>query len=204
MEQRTEEWFKARLGKVGASMISAVMAKTKAGYSATRDNYMADLIVQKLTGESPDGFSSAAMQWGTEQESNAKAAYEFMNDVAIEDVGFILHPEIDQAGASPDGLIGPDGLIEIKCPNTATHIKTLLSGKVDRKYVLQMQWQMACSGRDWCEFMSYDPRMPADLSMWTKRVDKDPELIQEITDEVNKFLSEMKGKLTELEAISNG
>lgn len=204
MEQRTEEWLRARLGKVGASMISAVMAKTKTGYSATRDNYMADLIVQKLTGESPEGFSSAAMQWGTEQEPNAKAAYEFMNDVAIEDVGFILHPEIDQAGASPDGLIGDDGLIEIKCPNTATHIKTLLSGKIDRKYVLQMQWQMACTGRDWCEFMSYDPRMPADLSMWTKRVDKDSELIQEITDEVNKFLSEMKVKLTELEAISNG
>jgi putative phage-type endonuclease len=133
MEQRTDEWFSARLGCVTASRTADVMAKTKSGYGASRENYMAQLITERLTGQASDGFSSAAMQWGTETEPQAREAYEFFTGETVEETGFVLHPSIKHFGASPDGLVGQDGLIEIKCPNTATHIDTLLTEKVPSK-----------------------------------------------------------------------
>jgi len=191
MEQQTEQWHNARLGKVTASRLSDVMARTKTGYGASRANYMTELVLERLTGRRAEGYTNAAMQWGIDTEADAKAAYEFRTNAEIVSVGFIDHPLIDMTGASPDGLIGEDGLIEIKCPNSATHIDYLLTGMVPKKYDLQMQWQMACTGRQWCDFVSYDPRLPPNLSMLVKRIDRDYDLIAEMEIEVREFLDEV-------------
>jgi putative phage-type endonuclease len=198
MEQRTEEWFEARMGCVTASRTADVMAKTKSGYAASRANYMAELICERLTGERQGGFSSAAMQWGTETEPQARMAYEIITGATVVETGFVLHPEIAGFGASPDGLIGDDGLIEIKCPNTATHIDTLLADKVPTKYIIQMHVQMLCTGRAWCDFVSFDPRLPIDLHMFIKRVERDNKLAEEIVTEVQSFLADMETKIAKL------
>ena len=203
MEQRTNEWFAARLGCVTASRTADVMAKTKSGYAASRANYMAQLITERLTQTQADGFSSAAMNWGTETEPQARLAYEMMTGADVVEDGFVLHPTISGFGASPDGLVGDDGLIEIKCPNSATHIETLLNEKVPSKYVTQMQVQMLCTGRQWCDFVSFDPRLPGDMNYWCKRVMADPERQVEIENEVQKFLAEMQDKIAKLKAKFN-
>jgi putative phage-type endonuclease len=200
MEQRTEEWFEARLGCVTASRTADVMAKTKSGYSASRANYMAELICERLTGKRQAGFSSAAMQWGTETEPQARMAYEIMTNATVIETGFVLHPTIPGFGASPDGLIDDNGLIEIKCPNTATHIETLLSESVPSKYITQMHVQMLCAGRDWCDFFSFDPRLPVELQMFIKRVEFDKELADQIVTEVQAFIAEMEAKIDQLKA----
>lgn len=200
MEQRTEEWHAARLGKVTASRVADVVAKTKSGYGASRANYMAELVCERLTGRPGDFFQSAAMAWGTEQEPVARAAYEARTGNLVAEVGFVPHPTIPMAGASPDGLIGDIGLIEIKCPNTATHIETMLTGTVPEKYILQMMWQMACTGHMWCDFVSYDPRLPERMQLWIKRIDIDTFLINSIEVEVRKFLTELDLKVAQLEA----
>jgi putative phage-type endonuclease len=204
MEQRTEDWFEARLGRVTASRTADVMAKTKTGYSASRANYMAQLITERLTGRSESGFSSAAMQWGTETEPQARAAYELMTGRDVIEVGFIQHPVVLDFGASPDGLVGDDGLIEIKCPNTATHIETLLNEKVPSKYNIQMQVQMLCTDRAWCDFVSFDPRLPGDMAFWMKRVERDDKLCKEIEAEVIWFLAELGQKLDQLRSKFGG
>lgn len=199
MVQGSPEWHAARLGKVGASRIGDLMARTRTGYGASRANLMAELMCERLTGVPTQGFTSAAMQWGLDTEAAAKAAYSFMTDRVIEDVGFVVHPTIANAGASPDGLIEADGLIEVKCPNTATHIETLLTNTVDRKYLLQMQFQMACTGRVWCDFVSFDPRLPAEMHLWIKRILRDT-TIDEIEREVCIFLAELDAKLAALQS----
>ena len=201
MEQRTDEWFQARLGKVTGSRVSDVMSKTKSGYSATRANYMAQLICERLTGVKAESFTSAAMEWGVENEPFAVAAYEAKFGVFVEPVGFIEHPTIALAGASPDGFCSPDGLIEIKCPNSATHIDTLLNQDVDGKYIKQMQWQMACTGRQWCDFVSFDPRLPDNLQLFVKRIPRDEAAIEAMEMEVTKFLSELATKVQQLEKL---
>ena len=198
MEQRSDEWFNARLGCVTASRTADVMAKTKSGYSASRANYMAQLITERLTGTASEGFSSAAMQWGTDTEPQARMAYELMTGEMVEETGFVLHHTIKSFGASPDGLVGSDGLIEIKCPNTATHIDTLLSDKVPSKYITQMHVQMICTGREWCDFVSFDPRLPGDMSFWMQRVHRDDDLCKEIETEVIAFLEELGMKIAQL------
>jgi putative phage-type endonuclease len=198
MEQRTDEWHQARLGKVTASRIADVMAKTKTGYGASRANYMADLLVELLSGRPGDYYQNAAMQWGTEQEPNARAAYEVKTGYIVEEIGFVPHWSIGMSGASPDGLIGDDGLVEIKCPNTSTHIDTLLGQEAPSKYILQMQWQMACADRKWCDFVSYDPRLPENMQLYIQRVIRDDKLIKEMEQEVIKFLGELDGKLMQL------
>lgn len=198
MEQRSEEWFAARLGKVTASRVADLMAMTKSGYSASRANYMAELICERLTGSQAERFSNAAMQWGADVEPQARAAYEFITDAAVSEVGFVPHQTIEMFGASPDGLVGDFGLIEIKCPNTATHIETLLNETVPAKYVTQMQVQMACTGREWCDFVSFDPRLPADLQIWTSRLHRDSAVIENIEAETVKFLGELAAKVEAL------
>lgn len=198
MDQRSDEWFAARLGKVTASRVADLMAKTKSGPSASRGNYMADLIVERLTGIRPEGFTNAAMQWGTDTEPQARAAYEFLTDASVVEDGFVLHPIISDFGASPDGLIGDLGLLEIKCPNTAAHIETLLTGEVPGKYVTQMQAQMACTGRAWCDFVSFDPRMPGDMQLFVRRVARDDAFIAQMEGEVTSFLAELAQKLDAL------
>lgn len=200
MEQRSPEWYAARLGKVTASRIADIMARTKTGYSTSRANYMADLVCERLTGSPADNYVNSAMQWGIDNEAAAKAAYSFMTDAAIDEVGFVEHPSIGMAGASPDGLIGTDGLIETKCPLTATHIDFLLANAVDRKYVLQVQFQMAVTCRAWCDFVSFDPRLPPEMQLWIRRIPRDDTLIKEIEGEVIAFLVELNDKVSALQA----
>lgn len=190
-EQRTEEWFRERMGKVTASRIADVMARTKSGYGASRKNYMTELLVERLTGEREESYINAAMQRGIDEEPVARTEYELERGVLVEEVGFVPHPSIEMSGASPDGLVGDDGMVEIKCPNTATHVETLITKSVDRKYLLQMQWQMACTGRAWCDFVSFDSRMPAELAMVVIRVPRDEDMIRDITNEVAMFLVDL-------------
>ena len=198
MEQRSDEWFAARCGKVTASRIADLVAKTKTGWGASRANYMAELVAERLTNTPAERFSNAAMQWGTDHEPDAIAAYEFFKDCAVEPVGFVDHPKIAMTGASPDGRVGKDGLVEIKCPKTATHIDTLLSGKVERKYLLQMQWQMECEKRQWCDFVSFDPRMPGSMQMFCLRVERDDKLLGTLREQVDEFLAELDAKVVRL------
>jgi putative phage-type endonuclease len=190
MEQRTEEWFSARLGKVTASRVADVLAKIKTGESASRKNYKMELVVQRLTGKPQESFTNAAMEWGTEQEPFARMAYEAHTGTFVKEEGFVDHPTIEGFGCSPDGLVG-DGLIEIKCPNTATHIETVLENKAPSKYIPQMQCQMAVTGAKWCDFVSFDPRTPEDLQLFIIRVERDEEYIAEMEKEVKLFLQEV-------------
>jgi putative phage-type endonuclease len=198
VEQGTPEWFAARLGNVTASRVADVIAKTKSGYSASRENYMAQLICERMTGTVAESYTNAAMQWGTETEPLARAAYESIADVLVDEVGYVQHPRIERAGASPDGLVGLFGLLEIKCPNTATHIDTLITEQVPTKYITQMQWQMVCTGRAWCDFVSFDPRLPNGLQMFVKRVEFDTEYAATLEIEVVKFLAELDTKISKL------
>jgi putative phage-type endonuclease len=191
IEQGTAEWLQERCGKVTASRIADLMAKTKTGWGASRANYAAQIIAERLTGCVAASFTNAAMIHGTETEPEARRAYEFFVDRDVQQVGFAPHPTILMAGASPDGLVGDDGLLELKCPNTATHIDTLLSATIPDKYVKQMQFQMACTGRQWCDFASYDNRLPERMRLFVKRVDRDAEAIAEIEREVTAFLAEI-------------
>ena len=196
MNQRTPEWFAARAGKVTASRVADVMAKTKSGYAASRKNYMAELLCQRLTGTVEEGYSNAAMQRGNDLEPVARSAYELDIGAMVDECGFIIHPTIAMFGASPDGLVNDDGLLEIKCPNTATHIDFLRSGKPDGRYLFQMAAQMACTGRDWCDFVSYDDRMPEWAQYKRVRIERDHEQEAVMLDEIRLFLDE----LAELEA----
>jgi putative phage-type endonuclease len=201
IEQGSPEWFAQRLGKVTASRVADVIAKTKTGYSTSRDNYMAQLVCERLTGTVAESFSNSAMQWGTETEPLARAAYEAHADVLVDEVAMITHPTIEAAGASPDGLVGDDGLVEIKCPNIATHIDTLLTQTVPGKYNTQMQWQMACTGRQWCDFVSFDPRLPTELQLFVKRVARNDNLIADLEMEVILFLTELENKIKKLNEL---
>jgi putative phage-type endonuclease len=199
IEQGSDAWRKIRLGKVTASRVADVVARTKSGPSASRANYLAELICERLTGVAVEGFTNSAMQWGTDQEPRARELYEFIYDCAVEQVGFVHHPLIDASGSSPDGLVGESGLVEIKAPNSATHIETLLSEKIPAKYQTQMQWQMACDPtRLWCDFVSFDPRLPADMQLFVKRLDRDDALIADLEKEVRAFLAEVDAKIAAL------
>ena len=201
IEQRSDEWFAQRLGKVTASRVADVIAKTKTGYSTSRENYMAQLVVERLTQTKAESYTNAAMQWGTDQEPFARAAYEAAQGVMVEEVGFVPHPTIEWAGASPDGLVGDDGLVEIKCPNTATMIEALLTGKVPTKYFTQMQFQIACTGTKFCDYVVFDPRMPAKAQLFVTRVNRDDAYIAEIEAEIVKFLAEVESQVQQLNQI---
>ena len=200
MEQRTDEWFAARIGKVTASRVADVIAKTKSGYGVGRANYLADLVVERLTGQKAQGFSNAAMEWGTQTEPQARAAYSAKTGILVEEVGFIDHPTVAMSGASPDGF-AEEGLIEVKCPNTSTMLEYILDGKPPQKYVTQMQWQMACTDRPWCDFVSFDPRLPERLQLLVVRVPRDDDYIAMLETEVRKFLAEVDEKVTKLQEL---
>jgi putative phage-type endonuclease len=197
----TPELMAARLGKVTASRMADLCAKTKSGYAASRRNYLAQLVAERLSGTPQESYTNAAMQWGIDTEPHAADAYSFHTGLDLDVCGFFDHPTIPQAGASPDRLVGNDGLVEIKCPNTATHIDTLLDDFVPRDYVLQIQWQLACTGRQWCDFVSFDPRLPERLRLFIARVNRDPEKIAELEKEVRLFLRELEGKIAALELV---
>lgn len=191
MEQRTNEWFLERLGKVTASKIADIIARTKTGFSTSRDNYRAQLVTEILTGVPYEGYKSAAMQDGIDREPLARAKYAERIFEPVTEIGFVVHPTILRSGASPDGLVGDDGLVEIKCPLTSTAINYLISDVVPEKYVPQMQWQMACTGRQWCDFVSFDDRLPEKMQLFVKRVDRDDVYIATLEEAVRRFLVEV-------------
>lgn len=201
-EQGSQEWLMERCGKVTASRMADVMATIKTGEAASRANYRAELVAQRLTGQLKAGFTNAAMQWGTDTEPFARAAYEIKYGTIVEEVGFIPHPTIMMSGASPDVLVGTGGMIEIKCPNTATHIAFLLDGKIPMKYQLQMAWQMACCGRQWVDYASFDPRMPEYLRLKVVRYTAAEAGIPALEVAVKAFIAEIDATVAALERIS--
>jgi len=201
IEQGSPEWKQSRIGKATASRISDIVAKTKSGYSTSRANYMAQLVVERMTNQVAESYSNAAMEWGIENEEFARAAYEAKTGNMVDQVGAIDHPRIALSAASPDGLVGDDGCLEIKCPNTATHIETLLGDEPAKKYYDQMQWQMVCANRSWCDFVSFDPRMPAHLQLFVKRIERNDIYIAELESEVICFLAEVDDKVKKLNEI---
>jgi putative phage-type endonuclease len=202
MEQRTDDWFTARLGKVTASSLYKVLAKTKTGYGADRGNYMTQLVLERVTGTKADSYTNAAMQWGIDQEPFARAAYEASRGVMVDEVGFIPHPTIAAAGASPDGLVGDDGMVEIKCPDSKTALECWLAeNPVESKYFAQMQWQMRCADRSWCDYVVFDPRMPAKAQLFVVRVLRDDKWLADVESEVIKFLAEVDAKVAALKKI---
>jgi len=203
IEQRSDAWHQQRLGRVTASRVADVIAKTKSGYSASRENYMAQIICERITGKVADSFTNAAMLHGVEQEPFARAAYELSKDVMVEEVGFVPHPNILMAGASPDGFVGVNGLVEIKCPNTATMIETLLTKKCPQKYFTQIQFQLACTDRVFCDYVVFDPRMPKHLQLFVTRIERDEDYIAHIEEEIQTFLAEVDEKITQLNLIGN-
>lgn len=198
IEQGSNEWHLQRLGKVTASRIADVLSKGKSGESAGRKNYRTELVVQRLTGVPSESFTNAAMEWGTATEPQARVAYEATMGVFVNQVAFIDHPSIVNFGCSPDGTIDDDGLLEIKCPNSNTHIEYLSDGKPPSKYIPQMQCQMAVTGRKWCDFVSFDPRLPDDLQLFVVRLERDQDYIDAMEVEVKKFLGEVEEMFTKL------
>jgi putative phage-type endonuclease len=198
--QGTPEWFAARLGKVTASRVADVVARTKTGFSTSRANYAAELLCERLTRTPTESFCSPAMQWGKDTEHLARAAYAMTKGVDVYEVGFVDHPEIAMSGASPDGYVDDDGLIEIKAPNTATHLDTLEAQMVPGKYLIQIQWQLACTNREWCDYVSFDPRLPPELCLFIKRVTRDPSHILELEGEVSDFLRDLDARVASLTA----
>lgn len=194
MEQRSAEWFAARLGCVTASRVKDVMASGRGGApSATRKNYMMELLCERLTGQQsgPDLSNKPAVQRGVELEPFACMAYEADKGLMVVETGLVMHPTIAGFGASPDGLVGDDGLLEIKCPNTATHIATMQSERHDPQYEWQMLAQMACTGRAWADFVSYDDRLPEPLQYVCHRFERDFKRIREMESEIKAFLEEL-------------
>jgi putative phage-type endonuclease len=190
---RTPEWWAARLGRLTASRIHDATARIKTGWGASRANYRAELVVERMTGIPTEHYVSPAMQWGIDTEAEARAAYAFERNVAVIDAGFIEHPTIPMAGASPDGLVGDDGLVEFKCPLTAQHIDVLLGGAIPDKYVKQMLWQLACCPeRKWVDWVSYDPRMPPEMRLFIWRLERDDDRIGELEDKGIGFLAEVE------------
>lgn len=200
--QGTPEWRSARAGSLGASQVAEALSRVKSGgWGAGRANVMAQLLTERLTGTPSDCFVNAAMQHGTDTEPQARSLYSFAQDVDVVEVGLVRHPTIKGTHASPDGLVGRDGLVEIKCPTSATHLDTLLGASVPGKYVTQMMWQMACTGRQFCDFVSYDPRMPVDLQLFICRVPRDDAMVAELEAEVRAFLTELDAKIGQLTAL---
>ena len=200
IEQGSDAWHKARLGHITASHISDVMARGKGKEeSVTRYNYKVKLVAERMTGESvSDGYTSASMEWGIEQEQFACMAYEAHQETFLTRTGFWLHPTVDWLGVSPDRLIGDGGLVEVKCPNTSTHVQYLINQEVPIKYYNQMQCQLWVTNRAWCDFVSYDPRLPVRKQLLIIRVNRDEKLIALMQEEVHKFLGEVENLIIKL------
>lgn len=199
--QGTDDWHKLRLGKVTASRVADVLSKGKTGESASRKNYRIELVAQRLTGQPAESFTNAAMEWGTATEPLARIAYELHTSSDVRQVAFIDHPTIEWFGCSPDGVVENElGLIEIKCPNTTTHLEWMDDGKAPSKHIPQMMAQMACTGAQWCDFVSFDPRLPEDLQLFVVRVQRDQEYIDSMEKEVVKFLEEVQATIDKLKA----
>jgi putative phage-type endonuclease len=198
LEQGTEEWKLARVGHITASRFADAIAKTRTGWGASRANYMAELICERLTGEPYPQYTSPAMAWGSQCEPRARAAYSFAKDCDVIETGFVKHAHIESFGCSPDGLVGTEGLCEYKCPNSATHIDTLLRGVIPGDYITQMMAQMSVTGRQWCDWVSFDPRLPQQMQLYIRRVKRDDKLIEIMERQAVEFLAELDDKVKQL------
>jgi len=200
--QRDDDWFDARLGKATASRFKDVMATLKNGNPAqAQQDYLTELVVERLTQQPVQKFATAAMNWGTEQEAAARLAYERYADIEVQETGFVAHDTL-MAGCSPDGLVYWDGLLEIKCPwNTGVHIETLLNGMPEH-HTAQVQGQMWITGRDWCDFVSYDPRMPVELQLHVQRIERDEAFIADLERRVTSFLQEVGKQVEALRVLA--
>ena len=206
--QGSKAWVFARLGKATASRAADIPARTKSGgYRSSRENYMGELIAERLTGRPLERFNSAAMVWGTEHEDEARREYAFSHDTLVERVGFVLHPRIENFGGSPDGIVadaaGEKGLVEIKCPLTSTHINTLRTEQVPSDYYLQMMANLACTGLPWCDYVSFDPRLPSEMQLFVKRIERHDDTIEMIEAEVALFLDDLEVALADLKRRFN-
>jgi predicted phage-related endonuclease len=195
MEQRTEEWHQARLGKVTASRITDVMAKPE---TAAHKNYLAELVCERLTGIPTESFCSADMQRGIDLEPAAKQVYSFLTGHECQDVGFVDHPGIGGAGCSPDIVIVGGGLAEIKCPKPAKHIAFKTGATIDSKWLMQIQFQMACTGEKFCDFVSYCPELPGEMQLFIKTIKRDKKRIEEIESAVVAFLGKVDDTIERL------
>lgn len=199
VEQGSDLWKQLRLGHVTASNVAEVMSKGKGGAEATgRYKYKVRLVAERLTNQVPESFSNSAMEWGIEQEQFACMAYELKTNTLVDKTGFWLHPTIKWVGVSPDRLVGENGLLEVKCPNTTTHLDYMFADKVPSEYVKQVQCQLWVTGREWCDFISFDPRLPQRNQLFIKRVQRDEKLIKEMEAEIVKFLEEVKTLIMKL------
>ena len=196
MKQGTYEWFSARLGKVTASNVDNVIVKVKNGESVYKRKYRTQLITEILTGKPINIFVNEAMKWGTDHEDEARNFYMekrgLLKDIDVKEVGFIDHSTVKMSGASPDGLVGKDGLIEIKCPQPMTHTDFLISKRINKKHIHQMQWQMACTGKKWCDYVCYHPDFPAAQKMLVIRVERDNDLINRLEKDIQDFVTEVE------------
>lgn len=199
--QRSEEWFKIRAGKITASRICDIMP-SRNGYPAGRQKYISQLIAERLTGEIQESYTNEAIQHGIETEAKARQYYEDETSNPVTEVDFIDAPDGSMSGASPDGLVGDDGMIEIKCPNTSTHIDTLLGEPIPKKYLYQMQWQLYCAGREWVDFVSFDDRLK-EAPIFIKRVKKDESMILKIKYEVDLALKEIDEHIKKIKGFKN-
>lgn len=195
MLQGSDEWHLSRIGNLTASRCHDAVARTKSGYSTSRYKLMDELVNERLTGERRVITQSAAMQWGVETEPLARQAYEQILGVDVYETGSVPHPLIDESSASPDGLVGDDGLIEIKCPNTTTMVNTVIKGEIPENYKTQMMWQLACTQRDWCDFVMYDPRLPEERNIWIKTFEPTREEIEFLELAVIEFLQETRARV---------
>ena len=198
MNDARQAFLQARCGSVGASDVPNIIRKTKTGYGASRANLMALKAVEKLTGVPAETYQSAAMAQGLEREPLARAAYAFLHDVEVEETDPIRHPLIKGSHASPDGLVGSEGLIEIKCPQMAAHLDTLWMERIDGDYLIQIQWQLASTGRQWADYVSFNENFPERMQFWEKRIHRDDAVIGDLEAAVRLFLEELEGKVSEL------
>jgi putative phage-type endonuclease len=198
IQQGTEEWHQLRLGKVTASRVADILAKTKSGASASRGNYLIELALQRVTKTIEESYSNSAMEWGVATEPQARVAYEVSTGNFVDQIAFVNHPTIKGFGCSPDGLVG-EGLIEIKCPNSATHWSYIKANEPPQKYIIQMQAQMSVTGAKWCDFVSFDPRMPERSQLLIIRINRDEEFIADMENEIKQFLNEVEAEVNLME-----
>jgi hypothetical protein len=202
------EWMEARRGLVTASRCADVLAllKKKDGEAAVRRNYRMELAIEILTGRSFQHYVSQEMQWGIDQEPFARAAYEIKRNTLVETCGFFVHPTVERFGASPDGLVGSEGLAQFKCPATATHLTWMLGGIIPLDHAPQMLAELACTGRQWNDFVSFDPRLPEHLQLFIRRMERrdyEPHIAQ-LEQEVARFNAELDNMLAELPQVQQG
>ncbi len=201
VEQGTPEWHQMRLGKVTASRVADILAKTKTGPSASRQNYLIELALQRTTGIIQESYSNSAMEWGTQTEPQARVAYEVKSGNFVDQVAFIDHPSIAWFGCSPDGLVSDRGLVEIKCMQPKGHWEVIKTKEIPKNYWIQQQAQLSCTNREWNDYVGFNPIFPDKSQLFIKRTYRDEVFITEMELEIKKFLEEVE---EETKRIANG